>query len=521
MRELYDLILTYLSGIWRNRWYMMLAAWLVSIVGWGYVYQLPDQYEASARVNVDTQSILQPLLRGLTIGTNSRQRVVLVTRTLLSRPNLEKLTRMTDLDLVATTPQEMEELLDDLADDIDISTTREQDLYTISYSDSDPQLAKRVVQSLLTIFVESTLGESRQETDNAQEFVEGQIKEYEAKLREAELRLADFKRANVGLMPGSGEDYYGQLKAAMADLRQARLTLREAQNRRNQLKQQMEDDEDSYLMFSELQPGAGSALDMRIQGLSERMDDLLLKYTEKHPDVVEIKQLMATLEQQREEERELMDEMDMGPADNPVYQQMKMQLVQADAQLSSIRARVGEYQHRVNQLKELVDTIPKIESEFKQLNRDYEVNQNNFQTLLARREAANISEQAEISGDQIKFRVVDPPRVPLSPSAPNRPLLMTGVLLFSFIVGAALALFLYLLRPTLDSPGTVMDIIGKPVLGAISMVHDMQWNRQRRNAVLSYTVACLMLLVVYVGVMAVGEMEINMAGIPKALMGRG
>ena len=521
MRELYELFLAYIRGIWRNRWYMMLGAWLVSIVGWGYVYQLPDQYEATARVNVDTQSILQPLLRGLTIGTNTSQRVQLVTRTLLSRPNLEKLSRMTDLDLVATTPEEMEELLDDLADDINISTTREQDLYTISYQDSDPQLAKRVVQSLLTIFVESTLGERREETDSAQEFVEGQIKEYEAKLREAELRLAEFKRTHVGQMPGSGEDYYGQLKIAMGDLQQAQLMLREARNRRNQLKQQMEDDEDSYLMFSELQPGTGSALDMRIQSLHERRDELLLKYTEKHPDVLEIKHLIADLEKQQEENRALMDEMDMGPADNPIYQQMKMQLSQADAQVSSIQARVSEYQRRVNRFKEMVDTIPKIEAEFKQLNRDYAVHQKNFQTLLQRRESANISEKAEISGNQIKFRVVDPPRVPINPSAPNRPLLMTGVLFASFIVGAALALFLYLIRPTLDNPRTVMSVLGKPVLGAISMVHDHQFGRQQRNALLAYTAACLMLLVLYAGVMAVGEMEINMAGLSKALMGRG
>ena len=108
MRELYEQLITYLKGIWRYRWFMMLVIWVVCIVGWGVVYQMPDKYESSARVHVDTQSMLQPLLRGLTISTNSGQRVQLVTRTLLSRPNLEKLARMTDLDLVALTPTDME-----------------------------------------------------------------------------------------------------------------------------------------------------------------------------------------------------------------------------------------------------------------------------------------------------------------------------------------------------------------------------------------------------------------------------
>lgn len=521
MRELYEQILTYIKGIWRYRWFMMLAAWLLSIVGWGVVYQLPDQYEAEARVHVDTQSMLEPLLRGLTIGTNSSQQVQLVTRTLLSRPNLEKLTRMTDLDLVALTPADMEEVLDDLASDIKISSTREQDLYTISYANSDRQLSKRVVQSLLTIFVESTLGQSREETDSAQEFVEQQIKDYEAKLEAAELRLAEFKRTHVGMMPGSSEDYYGQLQEALAALKQAQLSLREARNRSKQLKQQMEDDEDSYLMYSEVMPEAGSALDMRIHALRERRDELLLKYTEKHPDVLEIAQLISDLEEKQTEERELIDEMDMGPADNPIYQQMKMQLAQADAVVASMRARVGEYQRRVSELQKMVDTIPNIEAELKQLNRDYKVHQTNYQTLLARREAANISEQAEISGDDIKFRVVDPPRVPLQPSAPNRPLLMTAVLILSIAAGSALALLLFMLRPTFDNPRTVMEVLGRPVLGGVSMIHNHEWSRRHRRALVAYSLAGIALFVVYGGVLAVGGLDINIAEIQKAIVGRG
>jgi len=521
MRELYEQILTYLRGIWRYRWFMMLVAWLVSIVGWGVVYQLPDKYTAEARVNVDTQSMLQPLLRGLTVGTDASQRVQLVTRTLLSRPNLEKLTRMTDLDLVALTPSDKEELLDELGTDITISSTREQDLYTIAYANSDRQLAKRVVQSLLTIFVESTLGENREDTDSAQQFVQQQIKEYEAKLEAAELRLAEFKRTHVGMMPGSTEDYYGQLQAAKSALGQAQLSLREAINQRNEFKQQMEDDEESYLMSGELQPGTGSATDMRIQGLYERMDELLIKYTEKHPDVVEIKYLIADLEQKRDEERALMDEMDMGPAGNPVYQQMKMQLSQADATVASMRSRVEEYEQRVAALQEMVDTIPKIEAELKQLNRDYTVHQQNYQILLSRREAANISEQAELSGDQLKFRVVDPPRVPLNPSEPNRPLLMTGVLVLSIAAGALVALLLFMLRPTFDNPRTVMEVLGRPVLGGVSMIHNIDWSRKHRHALVAFSLAGIGLLALYTGVMVADGFSLNVAEIQKAIVGRG
>jgi polysaccharide chain length determinant protein (PEP-CTERM system associated) len=521
MRELYELFFTYANGIWRHRWSMITLAWVISIIGWGIVYQLPDQYKAEARVNVDTQSMLKPLLRGLTVATNSQQRVQLVTRTLLSRPNLEKLARMTDLDLLAQTPSEMDMLLDDLAGEIKLAGSRDQDLYTISYLHHDRQVAKLVVQSLLTIFVESTLGKNRADTDSAQAFVDRQIKEYEVKLEAAEMKLSEFKQTHVGMMPGSAEDYYGQLKVAQASLAQAKLSLREAQNQRNLLNQQMEEDEDSYLMYSELMPESGSALDIRIKGLEERMDELLLNYTEKHPDVRAITNLIGVLEQRREEERALMDDMDMGPSNNPLYQQMKMQVSQADALVVSMRTRVDEYQQRVVRLQEMVDTIPKVEADFVQLNRDYGVVKSQYNSLLQRREAANIAEQAEISGDQIKFRVVDPPRVPNEPSAPNRPLLMTGVLFAGFVVGAMLALLLYLINPVFDTPRTVMDVVGMPVLGTVSMVHGIKWDKKERYALAAYTVAVIVLLALYGGVMAVDGLDLNIAVIQEAIVGRG
>jgi len=520
MRELYELLLTYSTGIWRYRWFIMLIAWLVCIVGWGVIYQLPDKYQSSARVHVDTQSMLTPLLRGLTITTNSSQRVRLVTRTLLSRPNLEKLTRMTDLDLVALTPDDMEQLLDALSGDIGISGTQEQDLYTISYSNSDRELAKRVVQSLLTIFVESTLGESREDTDSAQEFVEGQIKAYEAKLEAAELRLAEFKQTHIGMMPGSEQDYYGQLQVAKANLQQAKLSLQEAENQVEQYEVQLEDDEDSYLLYSELQPEMGSALDMRIQNLQERTEELLLRYTEKHPDVVEITRLIAELKLKREEDHVLMDEMDIGPTGNPVYQQLKMQLVQAEATVASINARVKEFEQRIVALQERVDTVPKIEAELKQLDRDYGIHKKNYQALLSRRESANMAEQAEISGDQLKFRVIDPPRVPIHPSSPNRPLLMTAVLIGSIAAGVVFAFFLYLLRPTFDSARAIVEVLGRPVLGGVSMIHNQEWSTKHRHALIAYSIAGVGLLLLYGGALTLNGLELNMAALKATIVGR-
>ena len=384
----------------------------------------------------------------------------------------------------------------------------------MSYSDSDPDLAKRVVQSLLTIFVESTLGGKRQDTNNAQEFLDQQVKEYEAKLVSAEQKLADFKRTHVGMMPGSQDEYYGQLRSAQASLQQAQLELREAENQREQISKQREDDEDSYQMYSAMVPQSGSALDMRIQNLNEQLDTLLIKYTERHPDVIEIRNMISILEEKRKEELAVMDDLDIGPSGDPVYQQ-------ADANVASLKTRVDEYQERVNQLQKMVDTIPTIEAEFQQLNRDYGVHKDNYQQLLASREQASMSEQMEMSGDQIQFRVVDPPRVPLTPSAPNRPLLMSGVLVLSLVAGIALAFLLYLLRPTFDNPQAVINYLSRPVLGAVSMIYDEAWGRKRRHALVAFSLAGMGLLVIYVVMMTLAGMDIKVAAITSLITGRG
>ena len=123
-----------LSGIWRQRWWALLVAALVGAAGTAFVMRMPASYESSARVYVDTQSILQPLLSGLAIQPNVEQQVAMMSRTLLSRPNVERVVRMADLDLAAGTPAQREQMLDKLAQAIRIQAAggAAAKLYTIS-----------------------------------------------------------------------------------------------------------------------------------------------------------------------------------------------------------------------------------------------------------------------------------------------------------------------------------------------------------------------------------------------------
>src|SRR6202789_4678994 len=115
------LLSQYLRAAWRRRWMGVIIAWLVCGIGWGAVYTIPNQYESSARLFVDADAVLTPLLRGLAADSAPTTQLEILQRTLLSRPNLEKLASKTDLDLTLNSPSDRERLIGRLGNDIHVT----------------------------------------------------------------------------------------------------------------------------------------------------------------------------------------------------------------------------------------------------------------------------------------------------------------------------------------------------------------------------------------------------------------
>ena len=502
MHDVFSQFLTYLRGVWRRRWYAVVVAWLVCLVGWTIVHRLPDQYEARARVYVDTQSILRPLLSGLTVTPNVDQTINMMTRTLASRPNLEKVARMTDLDLTAKDTAQMEALLDGLAANIKLEGGSRDNLYTISYQNADPELAKRVVQSLLTLYVEGSLGGKRKDVDSARRFLDEQIHIYEQRLVSAENSLKEFKQKNLGFMPSEGSTYLDRLRETNSALSQAQLSLREAETRRDSLKRQLSGDEP--VMVAETVAGiANPEIDGRIQELQKKLDGLRLTYTEKHPDIVATRRIIEDLEKEKAEGAKKNPVVaSSGFGQSPYFQQLSLSLAEAEANVASLRARVGEFQARLDSLRAAADRVPQIEADLTQLSRDYDVNKKNYETLLARRETAQISEDMGEKTDVVDFKIIDPPRAPSAPSWPNRPLLISMVLLAGLGAGILLAFIVSQLRKTVDDRQGLREFTGLPLLGAVSMMWSPQQQKKRRKGLIAYLFAFGSLLGAYAFVLA-------------------
>jgi len=505
MEEILHQLMTALRGIWRRRWIGLAVAWAVAVIGAIIVLRIPDRYEATARVYVDTQTVLKPLMSGLAVQPNVDEQIGMLARTLISRPNIEKIMRSADLDVTVTTPAERDRLVDSLMNRLRFMSSGRENIYSISFQDQQPERGKRVVQDLLSLFVESGVGNKRRDAENAKRFIDEQIRGYEKKLEEAENRVKEFKIRNLGYTDGSvAGDYFARTSALQEEVARARAELRAAEESREALKRELLGEEPVLLPDAGSgAPGLASEYDSRIELQRKALDELLRRYTDQHPDVVTTRKLIEQLEEQKKQDAEARrkaaaaNPLKASSSTNPVFQQIKVSLAEAEASVAALRARLAESEGRLGQLKAISGRAPQIEAEMAQLNRDYEVLRKNYELLVARRESASMAEDVDSTARMADFRIIDPPRVSPKAVFPNRAALVPVVLLLALGAGLAVALAVSQLMPTFHDPRQLRGATQRAVLGTISMQATLPVIRQRRISRAAFGAGLASLLLVY------------------------
>ena len=504
MDELLHQVLTALRGMWRRRWIGLAVAWSVAVVGAVALLRIPDRYEASARVFVDTQTVLKPLMSGLAVQPNVDEQISMLARTLIARPNIEKIMRSSDLDVTVKTPLEKDRLVDQLISRIKFIGSGRENIYSISYQDESPDRAKRVVQDLLSLFVESGVGNKRRDSEGARRFIDEQIKGYEKKLEEAENRVKEFKMKNLGYTGAAGQDYFTRMNAAQEELAKGRLELRAAEESRDALKRELVGEDPIMLPDSGASTGSNplTEYDARIEVQRKQLDELLRRFTDLHPDVVVTRKLIEQLEEQKKQDIEARrkaaakNPAKFSASTNPVFQQIKISLAEAEAGAAALRARVGESEARLAQLKAIAGRAPQIEAEMAQLNRDYEVLRKNYEQLVTRRESASMAEDVDSTARMADFRLIEPPRVTPKAVFPNRLALVPLVLALALAAGLAVSLAVSQILPTFHDPKQLRTATQRAVLGSISLQPTLPIMRKRRvsNTAFAGGVASLMLV---------------------------
>jgi polysaccharide chain length determinant protein (PEP-CTERM system associated) len=502
MKQTLDFLAEQLGGLWRFRWTGMAVAWGVCLLGWAGTMFVPESYEATARVFVDTQTTLGAATRDITVDTSVDSQIQRVKQALLGGPQLAKVAEDAGLIPPGVPANERHAIVGGLRDKIEISggITRETPgagVYTISYRHRDRETSLRVVDQLVRSFMEGTLGGKREGSEQAQRFLVEQIAEYETRLRRSEERLAAFKKEHVGLMPGAQGDYFTRLQAEMEQLNKVKSNLSVATQRRDELQRQLRGEQPliggSQAGAVPTAPGGagGGDIGSRIRESQQRLDELLLRFTEKHPDVIALRGTIKELEERQASEIAAARRGDSGAAArvglsaSPVFQNLQLQHNQVEVEIAALRADIADRERRIGSLRSLINTAPEVEAQFSRLDRDYGVTKTQYEALVERLGRARLGEQAAATG-VVEFDLVDPPRADFQPAPPGRPLLIAAVLLGGIVVGGAVAYLLNMLNPVFSRARRLSEVTGLPVLGVVSMTWIERFELQARRNMLVF-----------------------------------
>jgi polysaccharide chain length determinant protein (PEP-CTERM system associated) len=501
-----ELLTRKLRAIWHRRWVAIVTAWVICVCGWAGVMLIPSQYEASARLYVDSDAVLTPLLRGVTVESSATTELDVLQRTLLSRPNLEKLIAKTDLDLAVTGPAELERMVARLSTDIHV-VPQTRNLFTITYRNTSPKVALEVVQTILTTFIESKVGNNRSDIENAQTFLSTQIENYERQLRDAEQKRAEFRTKYIDLLPGDGGGV-SRYEQAQTSVRQLQGALEDAKARQAALTKELVTTQP--MVVTEIDQGfsggggGGGANAARLAEAERVLSELRLRFTDQYPDVVAQRRLVESMRSGKGLSADP-GSTRSGPSaprsrslPNPVYEQLRVRLVENDSIIASLERQVADSLKERGRLEEIARGAPGLQAEYINLNRDYDVVRKNYDELLARREQMRIASAADSEANKVKVQIVDPPAKPQTPVAPKRIILLSAVLAAGLASGVALVLMIDEIDASFQNVDD-LRVLGLPVIGGISVIMEVVPLWRRVVTVGSIVTVMLLLCSVYGG----------------------
>ena len=416
MQSIQEEIMTTLYRVWRKRWWAITIAWIVCLIGWAFVATVPNSYRSSARILVDTSSLLQSEMG---LGGALGRELNIVRQTLTSRLNLEKVLRRTELDLGLEDEAEIDLAIDTLAENIQVSS-ESGNLFTIAYVSTNPALsdaenanvARSVVENLLQIFMEENVTADRDDINEAIRFFEDQLADRERELEAAERRRAEFEEKYLGRLRGQ-ESFSGGLRAARNEFDQVELELAQARRSLGILQGQI-GSTPSSLGSSGSPMVTTSAARARANAMEQQISELYATgRLDSHPDVILAKRQLQRLEEQaRQEEAELRSQGGGGGlvASNPVYVDLRSKVFDRQSQVAALAARRDRLQADIQRLEKNLRDSPGIAAEQARLNRDYGVLQSQYQQLLQSREEIRLQSDVQTQTQQVRSALSIRPR---------------------------------------------------------------------------------------------------------------
>ena len=467
--EIADLLATLRRELWRKRRLFavlyLLTSFLFLFVGWNW----PKVYSSSSTILVDQQNILQPLMAGTAVTTALDDRAKLAREVIYSRRALEKVLESLGELKSNYSDLEIERKLAEVESRAWVQNAG-QNIIKIGFDDGDAHRAFKVASLLSDIFVNDSLEAKQKESRDAYEFINGQVVEYHKKLKEAEEALKVFQSKNLDATPGSQDTVNARIIDLRRSMESTQLEIRELKIQRETLQKQLSGE----AAITEDLTKEGQ-IRTRLAALEEQLSTLRLSYHDDYPDIIRIKSMIESQERElRQAEQERQSEERQGrsgisPASTTslLYQKLRTEFTETETKLASLNARLEETRGLLKDEQDRLIRINGVEATLSELMRDYQVNQDVYQSLLRQRENARISMNIDKEQQGLTFKVQEPAALQLTPKGIRFAHFLAAGFVFSFLVPIGIVYGLTLLDRRIRSARYITETLGLPVLASV------------------------------------------------------
>lgn len=464
----------------------------IALLGLGIGLMLPKKYTSSTIILVEDRNIIAPLMEGRAVATSVVDRASILRQVAFSRRVMEEILKTGGWMADNPTPVEQDKLIEKIVGRTQINNPR-ANLIEIAYSDSDAKRAYEVTKRFAELVIQESLATKERESSEAYAFIDSQVKQYHAKLTQAEADLEAFRQNNPDARPGTDTDVNARIGELRRVIETARMDLINQRSQETALQAQLSGESEITLV----QTRAGQ-FRARLAELQSERDRLLLQYTDQHPDVVRVQHQIRDVEEdlRREEStpRAATAQALDGPAAfNPLYGELRSKLAEAHRSSAATTARIASAEDMLAGEMARSGRIASSESTLAELSRDYEVNRDLYQDLLKRRENARVSMNLDAEQRGLSFRIQEPAVMPLRPSGLRVMHVAGAGLMLALLVPVGLLFGLVKLDPRVRSPLQIEQEAGLPVLGSMPAYLTRP---RRRQTFRRYGLAALLFLAV-------------------------
>mgnify|MGYP001580447962 CR=1 FL=1 len=460
-------------GILHKRRYLALAVALVvvSLFTWGS-FLWPKTYEASSTVFVEKSSIMNPLIQGAGVSGNVAERVKNLRDRMTSMNIIERVVKKLDLNVKSKSDEQSDALVEGIQRKVEVTVkgerNKETDLFIISYSGKDPKTVRDIVNTLVSEYIEESLGFKRDDAYGAYEFIDSQLQEYKKQLEGSDKAIREFREKHPQMVPQSENTVLTRIESFQTAKIESEIRLKELARKRDNLQKQLSGEKELTVAIVTRE---GSP-DARLNHLNNQLMFLTTKYTENYPEVLKVKSEIEELKKQMAQATGALRE-NIGAETstlNPIYQQLREELARTDTEIESLRARQTELERQQGVATSALRRMPKEQEEWSKLQRDRTALQRTYDDLLQKLEQARVSKNLEIADKGTTFKIVDPAILPRLPVKPNRVQMIFLGILLGVAAGIGAAIGLDSLGHSFKDEDALAGGLNLPVLASIPRI---------------------------------------------------